>query len=105
MTLRNYDYWSDEDIHTLVQMRQEGYKHREIAEVIGRDVGAVVAKYSRLGLPKELKITYKQRHNHTETLNCLRCQRPFESVDRRLNRMCPDCRSQNLPANDCIIHL
>lgn len=103
--MRNYDYWSEDDVQTLINMRKQGYKHREIAEIIGRDVGAVVAKYNRLGLPKELKITFQKRRAQPQIINCLRCQEKFESMDRRTNRLCRDCRTTNIPANDCYIHL
>jgi hypothetical protein len=29
---------------------------------------------------------------HAGRTTCLRCERPFESWDRRQNRLCPSCR-------------
>ena len=31
-----------------------------------------------------------------EEINCLKCRKPFKTVDRCRNRICSDCNSKNL---------
>lgn len=35
----------------------------------------------------------------TVTLKCLRCNKPFESVDRKRNRICKECNIENKHTN------
>lgn len=70
-----------------------GMPAERIAERMGVSVAVIERRAKKLNLNPNRKILHRRDRRKTETRDCLRCRRPFQS-EGIWNRMCPSCKQQ-----------
>lgn len=80
--------WTTQEQQRLKEAVEAGVPVRQIARELGRTYGQTQSRYYRIraSLPDYQPAGKKQ-------VACLKCRRPFWSVDKTRNRICDDCKS------------
>jgi len=103
----HYVNWQPEQVAELFRLRdQEKLSFAEIAERLGMSETRCSDRYRyvpgrRSSAPQRSnRSSYETKQEGTVLLACLCCSQPFQSVDRRANRLCRNCAggSAEMPA-------
>lgn len=86
--------WSDEDVNTLISMRDKGHSNAEIARRLGRQENAVAVKATRLHLPSRNFNPSEFTNPNAKMRPCLCCSKQFFSEGHG-NRICDPCKSSS----------
>ena len=85
--------WTPELHDRIRELWASGLRPREIGPIIGVGYDATRAKCVRLGLVVTTRRPLnREKKEALPILSCLRCRKPFQSVDRRYNRICVECK-------------
>ena len=89
--------WDTSDMSRLLSMMIDGREADYIAARLGRSESATKQRMREIqeeGYMDSMKAAkaYLEELQRAATVNCLRCQKPFESYDRRKNRICSKCK-------------
>ena len=86
--------WTPEQNAQIIKLWAEGLRARQIAPIIGIGYDPTRAHCRRLGLipPSDNPNKRPKSSLPVTVMPCLRCGNPFNSVDRRANRICVECK-------------
>ena len=88
--------WSEADIAIAIRMHSENCDPSTIGQRLGRrrTAEAVRAKLKSLLVARKSK-PRNPPTSKAATIPCLKCTKPFKSVDRTRNRLCARCAYRN----------
>ena len=98
--------WSAEDEAIAVRMKSEGCDYGVIGQRLSRRRAGETVRTKLQILARQAKEKLNvtpcatQANKKSGVIPCLKCRKPFKTVDRRRNRLCQRCTYQNQEAYD-----